>query len=190
MDYEDGDGEGQAELSGGLGPVYNVAGLKRSSSKASGMHCSESTDWCFFCEYESETSAAGTDADLYGSLFGTVKRMSEAKREPAHIARVVKAAYDQDVRQHVLGQREWKEASILRHLLYSLHFTELFDSTVENMLKALITRQNHELVDLTTGSVVEENRKAFCHSIETYLKWQNAHTGNTRSAKRAKFTPK
>ena len=68
-------------------------------------------------------------------------------------------------------QPEWGKASIRRHLLYSGHFPQLFKSLIAHIYRAVIAKQNESMIDADTGMVIEDHRKAFCDTVESYRKW-------------------
>tara|TARA_B100000795_G_scaffold237649_1_gene198383 strand:- start:386 stop:601 length:216 start_codon:yes stop_codon:yes gene_type:complete len=59
--------------------------------------------------------------------------------------------------------------------MYGGQFGEVFDTSVGQMLTALIARQNATLVDASTNMIIEENRKAFCDTIATLVRWKAHH---------------
>jgi hypothetical protein len=59
------DEEAEEQITSTVGPAYAVDGYATTSS--TGVHCSASNDWCFFCAYQTNADAVGTDADLYGA---------------------------------------------------------------------------------------------------------------------------
>lgn len=152
--------------------AYNMAGASADNTDAE-LHCSMfPDDFCFFCAYERNSSASSNEKDLYGSISDMVKHMSTLKREPSAIAEHVYSAYEQTVRDVVPGKPEWKKESILRHITYNGQFDEIFETSVDNMLRAIIIKQNNSLVDPTTNLINEDNRKAFCETINTLIKWK------------------
>jgi hypothetical protein len=163
--------EGRAEQVVTLGPAYPIAGP---DGAAGGGNCSMFPDeFCFFCQYESDAEAVGTDCDLYGNLMNLVKHLSNLHREPAAIAVHLMDAYEKQVRHHVPDTPAWSRASILRHIIYNNANKAVFDDTVTSMLTALLARQNAALVDTTTGQVVEEHCKSFRSTVDTYMKWMD-----------------
>jgi len=156
-----------------LKPAYQTAGPSITDNK--GVHCSSCPEeFCFFCKYERNTTSAGTEADLYGSLYDMVLHLSEMSREPSAIALHVYDAYNETVRQHIDGNPEWSKESIFRHIMYSGQFELVTETSVGQMLTALIARQNATLVDVNTNLVVEEHRKAFVSTVECLIKWKNS----------------
>ena len=152
MEFEDDEEEGHCgprELSSRcLKSAYETAGP--SITDANGVHCSKFPDeFCFFCRFERNTSSAGTDADLYGSLYDMVVHLGNQKREPSAIALHVYDAYNETVKQHIEGQPHWSKESIFRHIMYSGQFELITETSVGQMLTALIARQNATLVDLS-----------------------------------------
>tara|TARA_B110000858_G_C17749679_1_gene449062 strand:+ start:396 stop:947 length:552 start_codon:yes stop_codon:yes gene_type:complete len=154
-------------------PAYVTGGAGITETK--GMHCSAfPKEFCFFCTYERNASATGTESDLYGSLSDMVAHLADMSREPSAIAIHVFDAYETTVRHHIEGSPSWTKKSILRHIMYSGQFSQIVDTSVGHMLNALIARQNDALVDAATNTVIEENRKAFCETVSTLLKWKAA----------------
>lgn len=141
-----------------------------------GVHCSmHPEDFCFFCMYEKNTDASSAQVDLYGALCDMVRHMADLKREPSAIARHVATSYTQTVQLHVEGRPDWTVRSITRHIMYAGQFNDVFDTSVGAMFTALIARQNAMLVDATTGAVIEENRRAFCDTIQAFVKWRSSN---------------
>lgn len=151
--------------------AYKTRGPNGADSK--GVHCSCYDEFCFFCSYEQNPNAAGTEADLYGSLVDMVQHLAGLKREPCAIVNHVHDAYEENVRQHIPNQPDWSKDSIHRHLMYSGQFELIHETSVGQMLTALVARQNATLVDVSTNLVIEDHRKAFCDTISTLIKWKN-----------------
>lgn len=150
----------------------HTAAYATAGGEQEGIHCSQYPDeFCFFCSFEFNTDAPKTEKDLYGSLTDMVEHMAAMKREPAAIAAHVHEAYNHTVRHVIPGEPDWTKASILRHILHNGQFEQVFDTSVANMLNAIIMRQNEGLVD-SSGAIVEENRKAFCDTVATLIKWK------------------
>jgi hypothetical protein len=167
---EDEDGS-QGRITCTTGPAYAVGGYGLTDTN--GVHCSAVDEFCFFCTYEKNTDAVGSDADLYGNLVELAETMTGLKREPVAIAHHIAAAYRRTVQGHVPGQPNWSVDSVLRHLLYSGSFNPMFEAGVTAMFTSLIARQNSALVDTSTNIVIEDNRRAFCNTIDTFVRWQN-----------------
>lgn len=155
-----------------LKAAYQTAGPSITDDR--GVHCSSHPDdFCFFCKYERNTSSAGTEADLYGSLYDMVVHLSQMNREPSIIALHVYDAYNDTVRRHIEGNPEWSKESIFRHVMYSGQFELVTETSVGQMLTSLIARQNATLVDRSTNLIVEEHRKAFVDTVQCLIKWKN-----------------
>jgi len=156
-------------------PAYNVAGVvPLSPTEQPGSHCANSPEWCFLCAFESDVTAGGTEADLYGTCTQLIRRMTDEGREQACIAYHVRQLYLRDIQSLVEDAPDWPLSSIVRHLTYSSQSSDLFDASTESMLKSLIARQNANLIDATTHQVIEENRRAFIHTIDAYVRFTNA----------------
>jgi hypothetical protein len=187
----DNEAEEEVRITSTVGPAYAVDGYATKGS--TGVHCSASDEYCFFCTYQANADAVGTDADLYGNLVDMAKAMSASRKEPTAIAYHVSRAYIETVKPHIPGTPSWSTESILRHLLYSNSFPAVFEDGVTSMFTSLIARQNSALVDTTTNQVrlfvfviclstftnlfirplqvIEENRKNFCHTVDCFLRW-------------------
>tara|TARA_B110000902_G_scaffold112095_1_gene132235 strand:- start:7392 stop:7946 length:555 start_codon:yes stop_codon:yes gene_type:complete len=177
----DSDSENAMTLVPDATPVaaYAMAG---SGSIDNGVHCSRfPDDFCFFCAFERNPNATSNEKDLYSSISDMVQHMSSIKREPAAIADHVYKAYEDTVRHVVKGEPAWSKASILRHILYNGQFEDVFDTSVCNMLSSIIVRQNNTLVDGSTGNIIEENRKAFCDTVATLIKWKQSRRMKSKS---------
>lgn len=179
------DSDGECDMLRDSTPVaaYAMAGTGPTDN---GVHCSQFPGvFCFFCSYERNPNSTSSEQDLYSSISDMVQHMSTMKREPAAIAAHVYKAYEETVRHVVSGNPEWTRASILRHILYNGQFEEVFDTSVCNMLSSIIVRQNNTLVDSASGAVIEENRKAFCDTVSTLIKWKHCLAPRATRGKRA-----
>lgn len=153
-----------------------------------GLHCSMfPNEFCFFCSYERNSDANGSDGDLYSSLVSMVEHLAGLRREPSAIVCHVYDAYEETVRQHVPDTPQWHRPSILRHLLYSGQFEAITDGTVGQMLTSLIARQNRSLIDVNTDLVIEENLKSFRDTVLTLIKWKASNRANMKSVGKGKF---
>lgn len=169
MDLED-DAESNLMVDAVPVAAYAMAGAE---SMDNGVHCSRfPKQFCFFCRFERNPGSTANEKDLYSSISDMVEHMSSMKREPAAIAEHVYKAYEDTVRHMIPGQPEWTKAAILRHILYNGQFEDVFETSVCNMLSSIIVRQNNTLVDGSTGAIIEDNRKAFCDTIATLIKWK------------------
>jgi hypothetical protein len=150
--------------------AYAMGGHTTPNDRA--LPCSAVDEFCFFCEFEGNASAVGTDTDLYGHLVELAKHLSGLGREAAHIANHVHEVYCGTVQMHIENQPDWSRASIIRHLTHSGQFKTVFDTSVTHMFTALIAKQNTDLCDAATGQVIEDNRKAFCETVKTFVSWR------------------
>ena len=150
--------------------VYSPGGHADKDERA--LPCSAVDEFCFFCEFEGNPQAIGTDIDLYGNLVDLATHLGGLHREAAHIANHLYDVYESTVRMHIDDQPLWTRASIIRHLTNSGQFTKVFDTGVTHMFTALIARQNSDLCDQSTGQVIEDNRKAFCDTVKTFVTWR------------------
>ena len=152
--------------------VYNVAGCGVSQGKV--LPCSAVDEFCFFCEFEANPKAVGTDTDLYGNLVDLANHLGSLHREPAHIANHLHDVYGSTIQMHIDNQPDWSRAAIVRHLTNNGQFKAVFDTSVSQMFTALIAKQNADLCDMSTGQVIEDNRKAFCDTVKTLVTWRAA----------------
>tara|TARA_B100000795_G_scaffold237649_1_gene198384 strand:- start:745 stop:1008 length:264 start_codon:yes stop_codon:yes gene_type:complete len=82
--FSDDEGETPGYCAAATAPAYSTAGP--SVADAPGIHCSMfPNQFCFFCNYETNTDASGTEQDLYGSLADMVRHMAAMNREPSAI---------------------------------------------------------------------------------------------------------
>jgi len=152
--------------------IYHPAGQNK-EEKA--LPCSASSDFCFFCEFEGNPNAIGTDTNLYGNLVDLANHLGSMHREASAIANHLYDVYSGTIQMHIEDQPIWSRESIVRHLMNSGQFKEVFDTSVNHMFTSLIARQNAELCDASTGQVIEDNRRAFCDTVKTMVTWRN-HT--------------
>jgi hypothetical protein len=149
----------EESITSGTGPAYAVAGY--GAADTNGVHCSAFNEFCFFCTYQKNADAVGSEADLYGNLVEMAENLATLKREPPAIAHHISTAYKSTVQHYVPDKPNWSVASILRHLLYSNTFETMFEDGVTSMFTSLIARQNSALVDTTSGQVIEDNRYVY-----------------------------
>lgn len=145
--------------------AYNVCGPHKS-----GPQCSQSRDWCFFCEYSSNSGGSG-DIDLRGTVVTLVNVLQREKRELAHIVDAVHERYHSCIQQYVEGHHRWGKASIRRHLLYSTEFAALFEDVVTHVFQTIIHNLNENMVD-EDGRVLETQRRAFVDTVKAYQGWE------------------
>ena len=150
--------------------------------------CSSCGDFCFFCEY-AETPVEGGDA--VGQLKAMARELAMSKKELPIIVNAVYRAYESGVRQSVewikddgkvVTAPEWTTESIKRHLVYSNEFTGLFRDTVDRIFQSLITKLNDSAVDVESGLVHEDHRRALVETIGRYAQWEK-HTHSLASKK-------
>lgn len=158
--------------------AYAVGGHAQPHERA--LPCSAVNDFCFFCEFEGNANAVGTDTDLYGHLVELATHLSNLHREAAHIANHLHEVYTSTIQMHIEDQPSWSRASIIRHLTHSGQFKMVFDTSVTHMFTALIAKQNTDLCDVATGQVIEDNRKAFCETVKTFVAWRNSLGSKSR----------
>jgi len=183
MDELSDDGESNLMVDARPVAAYSMAGA---GAVDNGVHCSRfPNEFCFFCRFERNPGSTANEKDLYSSISDMVQHMSSMKREPAAIAEHVHKAYEDTVRHIIAGQPEWTKAAILRHILYNGQFEDVFDTSVCNMLSSIIVRQNNTLVDGTTGAIIEDNRRAFCDTVATLIKWKQCLRPKTTKARSA-----
>ena len=145
------------------GPAYDVAELPE---------CSRG-QFCFFCEF----SETGDSDDRMGSLKDMVRSMAAERKSLPQIVNAVHRVYNEIIKGEIDGEPDWSKQSIRSHLLYSTEFTELFDHMIERVLQNIIVRQNQTLVDGLTGEIIEEKRRAFIDSINTYQRLKAGSSG-------------
>jgi hypothetical protein len=72
----------------------------------------------------------------------------------------------------LLKNPKWTKTSIQRHLTYSLEFPELFDGVVSQVFQSIISRQQEQVMDNGSKSVIEDRRRSLMDTINTYTKWR------------------
>lgn len=152
--------------------AYGVDGTDKS-----GPQCSQSSDWCFFCEYTSNSASCG-DIDLRGTLVTLVHVLQREKRELSHIVDALYERYTSNIQQYVENEQEWCKASIRRHLLYSNEFSDLFADVITHVFQTIIHNLNETMVD-DDGRVLEAQRRAFVDTVKAYQGWERS-TNNKR----------
>ena len=153
--------------------AYGVDGPDKS-----GPQCSQSGDWCFFCEYASNAAVSG-DIDLRGTLVTLVNVLQRDKRELAHIVDAVHERYSGSIQQYVEGNKTWCRESIRRHLLYSTEFSDLFADVVTHVFQTIIHNLNENMVD-EDGRVLEAQRRAFVDTVKAYQGWERTCSAGTK----------
>lgn len=147
-------------------PAYGL------TASAAGPQCSASSDFCFFCEFQT--------AGIVGEMKALVHTLAADGKELPVIAEAVRRAYEDGIRAETVWTPaecppvtgpEWTLASIKRHLVFSTEFSELFDSAVTQMFHSLIAAQNDVMVDRATGMVVEQHRSGFVDTVNTFIRW-------------------
>ena len=149
----------------------------------SGPQCSSHDDFCFFCSFEHDPNAErGTSSDLYGSLKDLAMSMDRDKKEFASIVEAVHRNYDEHVRPLVHCEKhgsnpEWTKASIRRHLCFSSQFSGVVGSGVVQIFHSLVSAHNDNLIDGSTGAVIESERAALMSTLGMMMKWVKFHEG-------------
>ena len=69
---------------------------------------------------------------------------------------------------------EWSRDSINRHLLFSGRYPKLFDQLCGHIYSSCIIKQNDRLVNVATGAVDEESRRALMDTMKNYTQWRVA----------------
>jgi len=156
------------------------------SDHVNGPQCSATPDFCFFCQFETDPSTAGTDCDLHGSLKQLVNHLGESDKEIPVIVDTVSSAFNSTVRPHIswtspsgvtIDGPEWTKDSIRRHLLHSNEFSGLFKSVIRQMFHSIIANQNETMFDRETGMVVDGHRIAFLQTVQGYRQFLDASRG-------------
>ena len=169
--------EPDLEVAAAAHPAYSLEPQQRQ-----GPQCSQHNDWCFFCEY---ASTCDGDIDLRATLVTVVGVLQRDHRELAHIVDAVFVRYDQSIRPHVEGNREWTKQSIQRHLLYSNEFASLFGGLVTHVFQTIIENLNQNMMD-DENKVVDGQRRAFLETVKGYQAWTQSTTIPKRGAKRGR----
>lgn len=138
--------------------------------------CSGSTDFCFLCEY---SEGVAGDADVVGELKTLAKALASEGKEVPVIVAALQDAYNETARDlvewtapngTVVERPEWTVASINRHILFSTELN-VFGNAVDQILHSVIYTLNNTLVDISTGLIIEEHRKALMDTIKTRAMW-------------------
>ena len=182
-----------------LGPGYNYRTF--AAGERSGPQCSGSSDFCFFCAFR-DAAATSSDsgegpAEDVTSLHDLIDALVAEKKELPTIVNTVHEIYDRELRKDVtyinpdtgmtVVGPEWSRDSINRHLLFSNRYPQLFDQLCSHIYSACIIKQNDRLVNLQTGAVDEENRRALMDTMKNYTSWRVAmHRIGTGSVKKIK----
>ena len=158
------------------------------STNSDGPQCSASDGFCFFCAFEPDPDSVGTTNDLYGSLSELVSSLASQDKEIPTIVDIVYRTYQNTVQPHIEWTNPatnikachpvWTRDSIRRHLLHSNQFSGIWKSAIRNMYHSLICKHNETMIDRETGMIVDDHRKAFLETVDSYRKW--ATTMDTR----------
>jgi hypothetical protein len=139
--------------------------------------CSQSSDFCFLCEY---ATTGNGDSDVVGDMKALARAMAEDGKEVPTIVAAVSEMYAEQARDFVqwkqpsgiiLDKPEWSDASITRHLLFGAQ-SPIFDNAVDQIFTSIILNLNNSLLDKENGLVVEEHRKALMDTVRTQLLWK------------------
>lgn len=140
-------------------------------------NCSGHPDFCFFCQFGPQSSSG--DVDMSGELRSIVHSMASNHCEVSQIAKRVHTAYEADVRQSIVYEKddgeieeqpEWSIASITRHLLHSSEFSlfgNLLDSAFQNILMTL----QQQIFD-EENECDPERLDQFLKTAKTYTSYQ------------------
>ena len=157
-------------------PLYSLLPTESTSAP----QCSQSTDFCFFCEYSDATADDGTN--IVGDLKQLGRALAEEKKETATIVTALVEAYDDSARSQVVwtapnGKEiiapEWSRTSAMRHIMFSPEF-QAFDNAVDQMFHTMIYKLNNTAVERESGNLIEETRHALIETIGSYSKWKTS----------------
>jgi len=150
------------------------------TESTSAPQCSQSTDFCFFCEYSDGPADDGSN--IVGDLKQLGQALAEEKKETATIVTALVEAYDNAARTQVVWRApngtdviapEWTRTSVMRHIMFSPEF-QAFDNAVDQMFHTMIYKLNNTAVERDTGNVIEDTRRALVGTIEAYSKWKTS----------------
>lgn len=139
--------------------------------------CSQSTDFCFLCEYSS-----GGEADVVGRIKLIAHELTAEKKEIGVVAAAMVEAYDDLARPEVvwnapngeaIAAPAWTRTSAARHLMFSVEF-QAFDNAVDQIFHTLIYKLNGAAVERDSGTVIEATRVALVDTISKYSNWKTA----------------
>lgn len=157
-------------------PLYGVDAVD------GGPQCSASNDFCFMCHFERDPSVINTPADLYGSLVDLINNLGDQNKELDYIVNKVYQNYDEFIKQHIsylhpetcitIENPVWVKPSIRRHLLYSAQFRSLFHITIEQMFHSILSKQNANMVDSSSGQIDGQRLREFNETMKTYMAFQ------------------
>ena len=162
-------------------PAYGMC----DSTDHAGPQCSSCPgEFCFFCAFEADPEAAGGELDLYGSLVELVHTLGEQKKEVPTMVQTISRVYRETVQPHiewtnpvtgvVVKSPVFTKDMIRRHLLHSNQFSGLFTSVVRQIFHSLICAHNETLMCAETGRIIEDHKKSFLETIDSYRKWNQS----------------
>jgi len=171
------------------GAAYNIEPWENGGGR--GNQCSQNGMFCFLCMWSPSEDEG--DEDYWSQIDHTISTLAEEGKELPTITSVVYYNYVKGVKDNIvfydprteqeIHSPEWTKASISRHIMHSPKWPMLFDTVCENILVSLISRQNNSVVDLESGEVLEENRKALLDTIAHYRQFKKHRREATSAAK-------
>jgi hypothetical protein len=142
--------------------------------------CTEVSETCFLCDTIVTDDANTDDNEVsifteYTTIVNTIHLLILSKKGVEFIAQKVWERYNAVTRKIIKGETgkdapAWHKKVIIRHLLKSPEFSELFEGAMGVMHRMLILEQNGSLVDSETKRVDPEAAKSMSQLLLNYDK--------------------
>lgn len=181
MEDDDGVSDGVEEVK--AGPAYNLDAW--GDSESSGPQCSQSNEFCFLCQFQTQSDATEAgDFDLVGSLTTHISSLVEMGHEAPKIVNDVYYIYEKDIRSEIAWTNpdtgaivrspgpEWSKKSIRSHLMFSGRWPEMGERYITDIYTASVHRINMGMVDLYTGKLIPEEFEMFCKATDALSRWK------------------
>jgi len=139
--------------------------------------CSQSSDFCFLCEFSSEI-----ETDAVAQIKLIANELTADKKEVGVVSAAMVEAYDELARAHVswtapggqvIEAPVWSRTSAARHLMFSIEF-QAFDNAVDQIFHTIIYKLNESAVERDTGNIIESSRRALLDTISKYSNWKTS----------------
>jgi hypothetical protein len=180
-------------------PAYNVRAWNTADS--AGPQCSQHGRFCYLCHFYPRLSLGDGGAvetnDWVTKLKMSIRAWIDEGAERPTIVQNIDRIYREHIKDHISWENpntnktveapDWPINAIDTHLLYSSQFPETGEQTVDHIYTALIDQLNSELIDKSTGKIIESTRVQLVNTLGGgYIQWK----GYRAKSKAAGKTPR
>jgi hypothetical protein len=172
------------------GPAYNVDAWRTENSR--GPQCSQTGEFCYLCSFRSDAlpdedvDVCDDEPDENKDWVTRVKSaittlVAEGRDRPSVVISVYNM-YNTNIRPYIsythaftgqsITRPTWTRGMIDRHITYSSEWPELFETTVDQTLHAIMDSQNSLMRDMDSNEIIEDRRKAWMDSLNHLIKWK------------------